>query len=236
MNTLIVLLLSISSALSFTGIRAAHTLINARGETTLSATASKVVLEDLPYAHNALEPYIGEKTLQIHHGKHHARYVTVANEMIKGTDLESADVETIVRQSFGKNQALFNNAGQAFNHDFYWKSMKPNGGGKPTGKLADLINKDFGSYEKFREEFVKAAVTAFGSGWAWLSWTPNGLKISQTIGANNPLTEAGYVPLLTIDVWEHAYYLDYQNLRPNYIDTFLDKLVNWDAVAARLPH
>lgn len=139
--------------------------------------ASKVVLEDLPYAHNALEPYIGEKTLQIHHGKHHARYVTVANEMIKGTDLESADVETIVRQSFGKNQALFNNAGQAFNHDFYWKSMKPNGGGKPTGKLADLINKDFGSYEKFREEFVKAAVTAFGSGWAWLSWTPNGLKV-----------------------------------------------------------
>lgn len=194
MNTLIVLLLSISSALSFTGIRAAHSLINARGETTLSATvsaegffkffflfmlfkASKVVLEDLPYAHNALEPYIGEKTLQIHHGKHHARYVTVANEMIKGTDLESADVETIVRQSFGKNQALFNNAGQAFNHDFYWKSMKPNGGGKPTGKLADLINKDFGSYEKFREEFVKAAVTAFGSGWAWLSWTPNGLKV-----------------------------------------------------------
>lgn len=217
--------------------------------------ASKVTLDDLPYPHNALEPYIGEKTLQIHHGKHHARYVTTTNDLIKGTDLENADVVTIVRQAFGKNQALFNNAGQSFNHDFYWKSMKPNGGGKPTGKLADLINKAFGSYEKFREEFVKAANTAFGSGWAWLSWTPNGLKVrvsldssrclliilldlqvSQTIGANNPLTESGYVPLLTIDVWEHAYYLDYQNLRPNYVDTFLDKLVNWDAVAARIPN
>jgi Fe-Mn family superoxide dismutase len=133
----------------------------------------------LPYAHNALEPHISERTLRIHHGKHHAKYVATANEIIKGTELENASLDRIIRSAFGKNQGLFNNAGQVFNHDFYWKSMKPNGGGKPSGKLEEMINDDFGSYEKFRNEFVKAANTAFGSGWAWLVWTNNGLKVSS---------------------------------------------------------
>jgi Fe-Mn family superoxide dismutase len=126
-----------------------------------------------------LEPHIGAKTLQIHHGKHHAKYVTTTNDMIKGTDMENDDVESIIRKSFGKNQPLFNNAGQSFNHDFYWKSMKPNGGGEPKGRLAELIKNDFGSYKKFREEFAKSANGVFGSGWTWLVWTPSGLKVSN---------------------------------------------------------
>ena len=155
--------------------------------------------------------------------------------MVAGTELEGKDVITVLRNSYGKNQALFNNAAQSYNHAFYWDCMKPNGGGKPTGKLAALIDKQFGSYEKFREEFTAAGATAFGSGWAWLSWTPAGLKVTKTIGADCPLTEKDYVPLLTMDVWEHAYYLNYQNMRATYIDTFLDKLVNWDFVEKQLP-
>jgi Fe-Mn family superoxide dismutase len=124
-----------------------------------------------------LEPHIGAKTLQIHHGKHHAKYVSTTNDMIKGTDMENDDVISIIRKSFGKNQPLFNNAGQSFNHDFYWKSMKPNGGGEPTGRIGQLITRDFGGFVKFREEFAKAANTVFGSGWAWLVWTPRGLKV-----------------------------------------------------------
>lgn len=139
-----------------------------------------VTLEDLPYAHNALEPHIGEKTLRIHHGKHHAKYVTTTNEMIKGTEMENDDVVTLIRKAHGKNQPLFNNVGQVFNHDFYWKSMKPNGGGKPSGRLAAAIDRDFGSYEKFREAFTKAANTAFGSGWGWLVHTPSGLKVTYS--------------------------------------------------------
>lgn len=192
-------------------------------------------MEPLPYSYQALQPYIGETTLKIHHDKHHARYVDQANTLIKGTPLENDDVISLIRKSFGKNQALFNNAGQAFNHDFYWKSMQANGGGKPTGKISQLIDKSFGSYENFRKEFTNAANTAFGSGWAWLVWTPNGLKVSQTIGANNPLTEEHHIPLLTIDVWEHAYYLDYQNVRANYVEAFLDHLINWEVVEGRLP-
>lgn len=194
-----------------------------------------VALADLPYDYKALEPSIGEQTLRIHHGKHHAKYVATTNELIKGTELEGDDVVTILRKAHNTNQGLFNNAAQSFNHEFYWQSMKPGGGGKPTGKLAELIDRDFGSYDNFRKEFTTAALTAFGSGWAWLSATPSGLKVTKTIGAGNPLTEEGYVPILTCDVWEHAYYLDYQNLRNTYVDTFMDKLVNWDAVSARLP-
>jgi Fe-Mn family superoxide dismutase len=146
-----------------------------------------VKLEDLPYGYNALEPYISEKTLHVHHDKHHARYVDVTNDLIKGTELEDANVEAIIRASFGKNQALFNNAGQSFNHDFYWKSMKPNGGGKPAGKIAELIDQSFGSYDEFRQKFSNAAVTAFGSGWAWLVWTPQGLKVSLLNTSFHPL-------------------------------------------------
>jgi superoxide dismutase, Fe-Mn family len=155
--------------------------------------------------------------------------------MVTGTELEGKDVITVLRAAYGKNQGLFNNAAQCFNHAFYWNCMKPNGGGKPTGKLADLIDKYFGSFEKFREEFVNAGATAFGSGWAWLVWTPEGLKVTKTIGADCPLTEKDHVPILTMDVWEHAYYLNYQNMRPTYIDAFLDHLVNWDFVASQLP-
>lgn len=192
-------------------------------------------LPALPYDYTALEPHLGEQTLRIHHDKHHAKYVTTTNAMVAGTELEGKDVITVLRNSYGKNQALFNNAAQSYNHAFYWDCMKPNGGGKPTGKLAALIDKQFGSYEKFREEFTAAGATAFGSGWAWLSWTPAGLKVTKTIGADCPLTEKDYVPLLTMDVWEHAYYLNYQNMRATYIDTFLDKLVNWDFVEKQLP-
>ena len=189
----------------------------------------------LPYDYTALEPHIGEQTLRIHHDKHHAKYVTTTNAMIAGTDLEGKDVITILRAAYGKNQGLFNNAAQSYNHAFYWDCMKPNGGGKPSGKLADLIDKQFGSFDKFRTEFINAGLTAFGSGWAWLVWTPAGLKVTKTIGADNPLTEEGAVPLLTMDVWEHAYYLNYQNLRNTYAETFFDKLINWDFVAKQLP-
>lgn len=218
------------TSVAFTGTQ--RFAINARGG---ASELKAVTLEDLPYDYNALEPHIGEATLRTHHGKHHAKYVAVTNDLIKGTDMEGDDVIAITKKAFGNNQALFNNAGQSYNHAFYWQSMKPNGGGEPTGKLAEMINKDFGSYAEFRKEFTTKALTAFGSGWAWLSLTPDGLKVVNTIGANTPLTDADTTPLLTCDVWEHAYYLDYKNLRNEYVEVFFDKLVNWDAVAARLP-
>ena len=173
--------------------------------------------------------------MKIHHDKHHAKYVTTTNALIAGTELENADVVTILRTAYGTNQALFNNAAQSYNHAFYWDCMKPNGGGLPTGKVATLIDKYFGSYDKFRAEFTNAALTAFGSGWAWLVWTPSGLKVTKTIGADTPLTEKDSIPLLTVDVWEHAYYLNYQNLRNTYVDTFIDKLINWDFVNQQVP-
>ena len=194
-----------------------------------------VELPPLPYAYTALEPHIGEQTLKIHHDKHHAKYVTTTNALIAGTELENADVVTILRKAYGTNQALFNNAAQSYNHAFYWDCMKPNGGGAPTGKVATLIDKYFGGYDQFRAEFTNAALTAFGSGWAWLVWTPSGLKVTKTIGADCPLTEKDSIPLLTVDVWEHAYYLNYQNLRNTYVDTFIDKLINWDFVNKQLP-
>jgi len=204
------------------------------------STSSKVnmaiELPPLPYDYTALEPHIGEQTLKIHHDKHHAKYVTVANTMIAGTDMEKEDVITILRKAKESgNQGLFNNAAQSFNHAFYWDCMKPNGGGKPTGKVAELIDRDFGGYDKFREEFATAGNTAFGSGWAWLVQGSDGkLKVTKTIGADTPLTNAGDKPVLTMDVWEHAYYLNYQNMRATYVDTFLDKLVNWDYVNSQL--
>jgi len=206
--------------------------VNSNGESQLKMA---VELPPLPYDYTALEPYIGEQTLRIHHDKHHAKYVTTTNALIAGTELESADIETIVRASYGKNQGLFNNAAQSYNHAFYWDSIKPNGGGKPTGKLAALIDRDFGSFDKFKAELTNAALTAFGSGWAWLVWTPSGLKVTKTIGADNPLTDAGHIPILTIDVWEHAYYLNYQNLRNTYVETVIDKLINWEFAEKQLP-
>lgn len=194
-----------------------------------------VTLPPLPYPYEALEPHIDTETMHIHHDKHHAKYVDTCNTMIKGTDMEGWDVVQILRAAHGSNQGLFNNAAQSWNHSFYWTCMRPNGGGIPTGRIAAAIEASFGSFQAFREQFTNAGVTAFGSGWAWLVWTPEGLKVCKTIGADTPLTDAGVVPLLTMDVWEHAYYLKYKNLRPAYIETFIDNLINWDFVESQLP-
>ncbi len=207
---------------------------------TLSLTLPKeadmaFTLPDLPYAQDALAPHISGETLSFHHGKHHKAYVDKANDAIKGTDYEGLSLEEVIKKSWSeKNMGVFNNAAQIWNHTFYWNSMSPNGGGKPTGAIAEAIDKSFGSYDKFAEEFKAAGAGQFGSGWAWLVKNGDKLEVRKTLNAETPLTEAGVTPLLTMDVWEHAYYLDYQNKRPDYISTFLDKLVNWDFASDNL--
>lgn len=202
-------------------------------ETTKSTLNSKrnnkmgITLPDLPYAQDALEPHISAETLSFHYGKHHNAYVTNLNKLIAGTEFENSSLEEIVQNSEG---GTFNNAAQVWNHTFYWNSMKPNGGRNPEGELAEKINASFGSFDKFKEEFANSAATQFGSGWAWLVLDGGDLKIVKTANAETPLTN-GQVPLLTIDVWEHAYYLDFQNKRPDYIQTFLNSLANWDFAA-----
>jgi superoxide dismutase, Fe-Mn family len=190
-----------------------------------------IMLPDLPYPQNALAPHISERTLEFHHGKHHNAYVDNANKLVAGTDLENLDLETIIKKSAGDpaKVGIFNNAAQVWNHSFYWKCMTPNGGGTPNGAIASRIIADFGSYEKFVEEFKNAGVTQFGSGWAWLVLNGAKLQVTKTPNAANPLTE-GMKPLLVVDVWEHAYYLDYQNRRPDYLTTFVEKLINWEFV------
>jgi len=189
-------------------------------------------LPDLPYARDALAPHISGETLDFHHGKHHKAYVDKANDLVKGTDLESADLETAIRAAWkDKNTALFNNAAQIWNHTFYWNSMSPKGGGKPSGKLAEAIDRDFGSFEKFADAFKAAGAGQFGYGWAWLVVKDGKLEVRKTPNAETPITEAGVTPLLTMDVWEHAYYLDFQNRRPDYMGAFLGHLVNWDFAA-----
>lgn len=189
-------------------------------------------LPTLPYEYTALEPCISKSTLEFHHDKHHAAYVNNFNNAVQGTELDSKSIEEVIKiTATNPAQAgIFNNAAQAWNHSFYWQCMKPNGGGTPTGALADKINADFGSFDKFVEAFKTAGATQFGSGWAWLVLDGGTLKVTKTGNADNPFT-AGQIPLLTMDVWEHAYYLDYQNRRPDYIGDFLGKLVNWDFVA-----
>ena len=185
-------------------------------------------LPALPYAMDALAPTISAETLEFHYGKHHKAYVDNLNNLIKGTEFENASLEEIVKKSSG---GIFNNAAQVWNHTFYWNSMKPNGGGAPTGALADAINAKWGSFDAFKEAFSKCAVTTFGSGWAWLVKTPSGeLDLVSTSNAATPLTTDNKA-LLTCDVWEHAYYLDYRNARPKYVESFWN-LVNWDFVAA----
>jgi superoxide dismutase, Fe-Mn family len=187
-------------------------------------------LPKLPYAMDALEPYISKRTLEFHYGKHHQAYVTNVNKLIMGTEFENSTLEDIVRKATG---GVFNNGAQVWNHTFYWHCMKPKGGGEPAGKLLDEILKNFGSFAEFKEKFSNAGATLFGSGWVWLSKKPDGsLEISQESNAGNPL-KTGLKPLMTLDVWEHAYYLDKQNARPNYIADFWN-LVDWDAVAGRL--
>jgi Fe-Mn family superoxide dismutase len=183
-----------------------------------------IELPSLPWAENALAPYISAETIQYHYGKHHQTYVTNLNKLIEGTPFASKSLEEIVKGSEG---GMFNNAAQVWNHSFYWSSMKPGGGGQPTGAIAEAINGSFGGYDKFRQEFVNAALTQFGSGWAWLVKDGGKLAIKKTPNAETPLTTSAK-PLLTIDVWEHAYYIDFRNARPKYTDTFLDHLVNWD--------
>lgn len=190
-------------------------------------------LPNLPYEQNALEPHISAKTFSFHYGKHHQAYVTNLNKLLEGSDLAGKTLEEVILASAGKadKAGIFNNAAQVWNHTFYWHSMKPNGGGEPSGKLADKINADFGSFDKFKEEFKNAGATQFGSGWAWLVLGSDGkLKVTKTPNAELPMTK-NETALLTMDVWEHAYYLDFQNARPNYIDTFISKLVNWDFAA-----
>ena len=196
-----------------------------------------ITLPALPYGYDALEPHISKETLEFHHDKHHQTYVTNLNNLIKGTDLEGKSLEEIILASAGdaSKAGIFNNAAQVWNHTFYWNSIAPNGGGKPTGAIAAKIDEAFGSYEKFAEQFATAAATQFGSGWAWLvADKVNGnLSIVKTSNADTPLAH-GQVAVLTIDVWEHAYYIDYRNARPKYISTFLESLVNWDYANATL--
>jgi len=187
-------------------------------------------LPELPYAKNALEPHISAETLEYHYGKHHKTYVDKLNGLVEGTDMADKSLEDIIRNSSG---GLFNNAAQVWNHSFYWECLSPNGGGAPTGTLADLIQRDFGSFDQFVEKFNESAVGNFGSGWTWLVQNPDGkLAIVNTDDAETPLTGEAK-PLLTCDVWEHAYYVDYRNARPKYLEAFW-QLVNWDNVAARL--
>lgn len=185
-------------------------------------------LPELPYARDALSPHISENTLDFHYGKHHKAYVDNLNKLLEGSDQADAALEEVIRAAASNNPGVFNNAAQVWNHTFYWHSMKPGGGGAPTGAVADAINSAFGNYDSFRTAFAQAGATQFGSGWAWLVSNNGSLEIRKTANAETPVTDAGVTPLLTMDVWEHAYYLDFQNARPKYIETFLDSLVNWD--------
>ncbi|HZT51082.1 MAG TPA: superoxide dismutase [Stellaceae bacterium] len=192
-------------------------------------------LPPLPYPKDALQPHMSSNTLDFHHGKHHQAYVTNLNNLTKDTPMASQSLEQIIRATAkdASKAGIFNNAAQVWNHTFFWNCMKPQGGGKPSGEVAQAIDKSFGSFDKFKDEFKNACVTQFGSGWGWLVLDGSNLKVTKTPNAVNPLSE-GQTALLTCDVWEHAYYLDYQNRRPDFVQTFLDHLVNWDHVARAL--
>ena len=192
-------------------------------------------LPPLPYPADALEPAYSANTISFHHGKHHKAYVDNLNKLVAGTDLESKTLEELIMLSAADatKVGVFNNAAQIWNHTFFWNCMAPDAGGKPAGRLAKAIDEAFGSYEKFAEQFKAAAVVRFGSGWGWLVKEDGALKIVSTSNADTPMTK-NQTALLTVDVWEHAYYLDYQNRRPDFVQAFLDKLVNWDFVAKNL--
>jgi superoxide dismutase, Fe-Mn family len=193
-----------------------------------AAAEPTIALPPLPYAKDALEPFISERTIEFHYGKHHQAYIDNTRKLIFGTEYAGLSLKEIVQKSSGKPEqsAIFNNAAQSFNHDFLWKSMKPGGGGKPAGRIGQAIEKSFGSHVQFEKEFSEAALTQFGSGWAWLVQDGTALKVIKTANADTPITQ-GLVPILTLDVWEHAYYLDYQNRRGDYIRAYLDHLINW---------
>jgi Fe-Mn family superoxide dismutase len=188
-----------------------------------------IELPPLPYAQDALAPVISAQTLSFHYGKHHKAYVDNLNKLVAGTDMSETPLEALIKAVAGKpdKAGVFNNAAQVWNHTFFWNSMKPNGGGAPTGAVAKAIDASFGSYENFKKEFSNAAMTQFGSGWAWLVADKGQLKIAKTPNAETPLT-TGQTALLTVDVWEHAYYLDYQNRRADFVAAVIDKLLNWE--------
>jgi Fe-Mn family superoxide dismutase len=193
------------------------------------AMAAPIELPPLPYPDDALAPVISSNTIGFHYGKHHRGYLDKLNELIQGTPMADMRLEEIVRAVAvdPEKKAVFNNAAQTWNHTFYWRSMRPKGGGKPSGELAAKIDASFGSFDEFRKQFVDAGLTQFGSGWAWLVSDKGSLKVIKTPNADTPVTTAA-VPLLAIDVWEHAYYLDYQNRRKDYVTAVLDNLINWD--------
>ncbi|XSG81243.1 MAG: superoxide dismutase [Methyloligella sp. ZOD6] len=191
-------------------------------------------LPDLPYAYDALQPYMSAETLEYHHDKHHQTYVTTLNDLIKGTSYEGKSLEDIVKESYGKDQKIFNNAGQHFNHTNFWPWMKQGGGGtKLPGKLAGMIDSDLGGFDKFRTDFIEAGKGQFGSGWAWLAVKDGKLEVMKTPNGENPLVHGAW-PLLGVDVWEHSYYIDYRNARPKYLEAFVDNLVNWEYVEEML--
>ncbi len=187
-------------------------------------------LPPLPYDYEALQPYMSKETLEFHHDKHHQAYVTNGNNLLKGSGLEDKSLEDVVKQSYSKNAGLFNNAAQHYNHIYFWKWMKKGGGGKKLpGALQRAVDADLGGYDKFRTDFIQAGVTQFGSGWAWVAVRDGKLSITKTPNGENPLVHGG-TPILGVDVWEHSYYIDYRNLRPKYLEAFVDNLINWDTV------
>jgi len=187
-------------------------------------------LPDLPYAHDALQPYMSKETLEYHHDKHHLAYVNNGNNLLKGTEFEGKSLEEIVKGSFGKNQALFNNAGQHYNHLHFWKWMKPNGGGAIPGALEKALIDGFGSVAKAKEDLIASGTGQFGSGWGWLAVVNGKVVATKTPNGESPLVHGG-TPILGVDVWEHSYYIDYRNRRPDYLKAFVENLVNWEYVA-----
>ena len=200
-----------------------------------AASAATVTLPALPYGEDALAPVISARTVGFHYGKHHKTYVDTLNKLVEGTDLAGQPLEAIVKAAAGKadKTAIFNNAAQAWNHAFYWHCLTPTGGGEPTGALGEQLASAFGGFDKFRKEFSETAVAQFGSGWAWLVAERGRLKVIKTADAETPFV-TGQTPLLTIDVWEHAYYLDYQNRRVDYVNALIDKLLDWEFAAENL--
>jgi Fe-Mn family superoxide dismutase len=218
------------SFLSYTSATALIATTEMTGFSSILEAASRqkpFALPSLPYKQNALAPYISQKTIGFHYGKHHRGYVNKLNNQVANTEYEKMPLEKVIEETADRSSAIFNNAAQVWNHTFYWNSMKRRGGGKPAEKLLKKIVSDFGGFESFKREFADTAASQFGSGWAWLVFDKGKLRIVKTGNADIPLTR-GLVPLLTIDVWEHAYYLDYQNRRKDYIAAYLNHLINWN--------
>jgi superoxide dismutase, Fe-Mn family len=192
----------------------------------------KLVLPDLPFAYDALQPYFSSETFEYHHDKHHKAYVDTANKLLEGNSLASKPLESIVKEAYGKNAALFNNAAQHYNHCEYWRSLKPKGGGAVPGSLEKALTESFGSVAKAKEALVQAGMGQFGSGWAWLALKDGKIDVMATGNAENPLIQ-GATPILTVDLWEHTYYIDYRNRRKDYLEAFLDHMVNWEYAEER---